>query len=146
MTGTITTFTSRLEARTFLLLDAARKALICGRIKEARRRSGLTQEAVARRLGIGDRAYRNYEKNRVPKLSRLEALAEIFNVEGVDARWLQYGDEDSALEPSVAAQLAQLQADMNEQRAMTKRLLERLGEVFPPPPEQNDPEHLGPVG
>lgn len=51
------------------------------RIKESRKRAGLTQEKVAELLEIGYSTYRHYEYgNRIPLVTDAAKMAQLFNV------------------------------------------------------------------
>lgn len=55
--------------------------LLSAKLRDLRRRSGLTQLEVAERAGISDAAVHNYETMRsTPKQGHLEALASVFDV------------------------------------------------------------------
>jgi transcriptional regulator with XRE-family HTH domain len=53
---------------------------VCELIRSIRRSRGLSQEEVARRLGLSLKAYRAYETFREPRLSRLRQLEELFEL------------------------------------------------------------------
>lgn len=48
-------------------------------IRECRRKRGLSQEAVARELGIAVKTYRSYETVREPTLARLREIADVLD-------------------------------------------------------------------
>lgn len=56
------------------------------RLREARMKSGMTQQQVADRVGVSLRVYQNYEQDtRRPKYENLAELAAMFQV---SADWL----------------------------------------------------------
>lgn len=65
------------------------KKAVCGRIKRARRRAGLTQQEMADVLGVKLRTYQNYECDRIP-WDHLDAIAGEL---GVTKDWIITGSE-----------------------------------------------------
>jgi len=82
--------------------------LIGKRIRTAREKAGLTQEKLAKKLGIGKRTLINYENGRTePTLSLLMKIADICNV---DYNWLLALEKEELIEvpyfPSLEAFIA----------------------------------------
>ena len=77
-------------------MDDYLQAEICARIREARIGAGMTLEEMADALGIGQRAYWNYEHSRVP-FRRLRDIAELT---GRSQGWFLHGDLPAATDPS----------------------------------------------
>ena len=50
------------------------------RLKEAREKAGLTQKALAEKSSVSKQAISNYERDRIPTLESLVAIAETLNV------------------------------------------------------------------
>jgi transcriptional regulator with XRE-family HTH domain len=99
------------------------------RVAAARRSAGLTQEALARRIGVKLKTLRDWEDDRnEPRANKLQMLAGMLNVSLV---WLLTGeglgvdgpyDEDTAADSFVRATLA----EMAEVRRDAERVLDRL--------------------
>jgi len=72
--------------------------IICTRVRTAREAAGLTQRAVAARLGIAEKTYAFYERSREPKPARLREIADAI---GVDYSLLAAGlhEQRDILEP-----------------------------------------------
>lgn len=62
---------------------------ICRRIAQAREDAGLTQKQMAAVLDVGQRAYQNFESDRVP----WDLLLEVSKTTGVPVEWLLRGEE-----------------------------------------------------
>ncbi len=65
------------------------------RIRLARKRTGLTQEQLAEKIGIAFQTLNKYEKGH--RLPDAEVLRQIAIITGVDAGWLLTGEEESAI-------------------------------------------------
>ena len=59
------------------------------RLREARKRAGLTQQALADQLGMSQRTINGYEHGRQPKIPIYQALADAC---GVSVTWLMSGE------------------------------------------------------
>lgn len=97
-------------------MDAQLQQDICARIKQARVEAGFTQEEAADTLGITQRAYQNYEANRVP-FRTMSRIAEVFRV---SEAWLLHGEAETRDDAKMDEVLAEL-ADLKE---MMRRFLE----------------------
>lgn len=105
-------------------MDQELQAEICARIKLARHEAGMTLEDMADALGVTQRAYWNYENNRVP----FKRMGEIAEITGKSQDWLYRGDP-----PSVPPQLGLLKdvADGVEQlERSSEDVLGRLDEAL----------------
>lgn len=95
---------------------------ICKRIKKARVEAGFTQREMADLLGLTERGYQNYERNRVP----FRLLGRISELTGKTQEWLLRGEfqgqQDGDLLGEVSANVAELTQGMAE----TLRRLERI--------------------
>lgn len=61
--------------------DAARSDMLSDRIRELRKRAGLSQDALAERIGVSRQAVTKWETNAgLPDISNLTALAHLFEV------------------------------------------------------------------
>jgi transcriptional regulator with XRE-family HTH domain len=96
---------------------------ICARIREARQRSGLTQEEMAQALGITTRAYFNYEHVRVP-FRLLRKIAELTSVSDL---WLLSGSAETG--ELTAETVARLERRVEELHDQVGRVLALLGEL-----------------
>ncbi|MEO8644026.1 helix-turn-helix transcriptional regulator [Pseudomonas sp.] len=94
-------------------------------IAKQRIRSGLTQEEVAERLGIGNEAVSRIERGVVvPNIERLMAFASIFDCEVADLL-----TEASSRPDDQANRISRLLAQLDhEDRLMVVELIERLAE------------------
>ena len=92
-------------------------------ISKQRVRSGLTQEAVAERLGIGNEAVSRIERGVVmPNISRLAELAEIFGCEASELL-----SEVSPLIGDQASRISHLLAPLDQpDRQLVVEMVERL--------------------
>jgi transcriptional regulator with XRE-family HTH domain len=73
----------RLESRTIALLNDGRNVEVGKRIREARRYAGLSQAALARQLGVTEKAMQNWEYGMTQaSRPRLEAIAKATKVPG----------------------------------------------------------------
>lgn len=98
------------------------------RLEAARTAAGLTQDELARRLGVRDTTVRAWEADKVePRANRLQMLAGMLNV---SLRWLLTGEGDGVDAPDVAEPLtlnAQLAlADMARLRAQMITLSQEM--------------------
>jgi transcriptional regulator with XRE-family HTH domain len=90
-----------------------------GRIREAQRARGLTNEELARRTGVALRTVLRWRKGESPRLPNLVRLADALDVP--KSYFIQDVERDVALE-----QLAQEVVSLNER---TEVLAERVGDV-----------------
>jgi transcriptional regulator with XRE-family HTH domain len=87
------------------------------RIAELHRRSGLTNQEIARRVGTDPRTFQRWKAGTsLPRFGKLVELAQVFNV---PARTLLAGDDGSAPLALVEADLGRLEQRVDE---LAKRL------------------------
>lgn len=67
------------------------------RIKACRKRIGMTQEELAKALGIQNSAVSKYEKGRVDNLKR-STIAEMARIFGVEPSFLLFGSDSEPIE------------------------------------------------
>lgn len=95
---------------------------VCGRIAEARREAGLTQQEMADALDVTLRGYQTYEASRVP-WRRLDQIAEIT---GKSKQWLIHGtkpDEPQQEPAPVSAEIVEAMGALtNEIRRLNARI------------------------
>lgn len=73
--------------------------ILCDNIKELRQKVGLTQEELAKMLGVTPGAVSNWDNHRdVPKPGRLPILAQVFKVSLVRLYETEPGIEDELLD------------------------------------------------
>ena len=105
-------------------IDQKKLAGTVGRaISKQRMRSGLTQEAVAERLGVGNEAVSRIERGIVmPNIARLLELSEIFGCEAAELL-----SEVSPLVDDQASRISQLLGALDQSdRQLVVELVERL--------------------
>lgn len=105
-------------------IDQKQLAVAVGRaISKHRVRSGLTQEAVAERLGVGNEAVSRIERGIVmPNITRLLELADIFGCEAAELL-----SEVSPLVEDQASRVNHLLAALDQSdRQLVIELVERL--------------------
>lgn len=120
-------------------MDQEQQAEICARIKLAREEAGMTLEEMADALDVTERAYWNYENNRVP----FRRMAEIAAITGKSQDWLYRGEQsvepsDPALLQDVAKGIAELERSSEHVlRQLDDALarLERIEDALSPPGE-----------
>src|SRR5262245_38823280 len=66
------------------------------RLRQARERAGLTQSALARRIGVKPQSIQALESGAAKSTSHVVAIARVL---GVSPDWLDRGDGDSGSEP-----------------------------------------------
>lgn len=84
---------------------------IGGRIRNARKKLGLTQQELGERLGVSGAMIGQYESGtRNPKIDTAKRIADALNA---DVNWLLHGytlgDRDDALKESVAVRFAEVE-------------------------------------
>lgn len=90
------------------------------RITAAREAVGLTQEEVARRLGVRLRTVRAWEEDTAePRANKLQMLAGLLNV---SIRWLLTGEGDGVPEPEATEMPAEITALLTELRDVKSQL------------------------
>ena len=132
--------TDALEGRTFRsgpylrqlfgqaeIMDAQLQEGICGRIRQARKEAGFTQQEMADLLGMTMRGYQNYESNRVP----FRWLDKIGEITGRSGEWLLRGDQEPAI-PSDAELRQMIRLEVEAALAPIEQLLLRLADQAPP--------------
>lgn len=127
-------------------MDEELQAEICARIKLARTEAGMTLEEMADALDVTQRAYWNYEHNRVP-FRRLRDIAE---VTGTTQGWLLHGEPPPLQEPQtqllrdVAAGVEQLERsseDVFQRLDEALARLKRIEDAVSPPVETQPGRH-----
>jgi transcriptional regulator with XRE-family HTH domain len=93
------------------------------RIAQARREAGLTQEELARLIGVTTRSVQGYEAGNVIPFRHLSKLE---GATGKSRGWLLYGDEDSESVGEVASALGALVAQIAEDAERIARAAEQL--------------------
>ncbi|MCB1395381.1 MAG: helix-turn-helix transcriptional regulator [Rhodobacter sp.] len=107
-------------------------ATLGDRLAAARDGAGMTQTALAQRLGVRIKTLRDWENDvSEPRANRLQMLAALL---GVSLRWLLTGEGDDVAPPddAEAAPDPQLQATLAELRSLRGDLLkmgEKLGRL-----------------
>lgn len=102
------------------------------RVAAAREAAGMTQEDLARRLGIKIRTMRNWEDDVAePRANKLTMMAGMLNV---SVMWLLTGDGDGVAAPEeevhvAAPDLSGILAEMRDLRAQMRGNIERLGRL-----------------
>lgn len=101
------------------------------RLAGAREAAGLTQEAVARNLGVRIRTYRAWEDDlSEPRGNRLQMLAGMLNV---SIRWLLTGEGDGLQAPSSKGALSDAAraalADLARIRSQVVSLTQEMGRM-----------------
>ena len=72
------------------------RTTLAARIESARKRAGLSQAQLARRMGIERQSVQQWEHGETaPRQSRLTKLAQVL---GVEAQWLLMGETDGQIE------------------------------------------------
>jgi len=107
------------------------QATMGDRIAGAREAAGLTQEELARRLGVRHSTVRAWEDDRTePRANRLQMLAGMLNV---SLMWLLTGRGDGVPDPEnvsgPAPQAAALMIDLRLLRAELGRMADRVGQI-----------------
>jgi transcriptional regulator with XRE-family HTH domain len=105
------------------------KATFGDRLAGAREAAGLSQEALARRLGVKEKTIRAWEEDlSEPRANRLQMLAGLLNV---SLMWLLTGKGEGVAAPEDAAPVPEdldaLLTDLRLMRAETGRMAERMG-------------------
>lgn len=103
------------------LMAELQKREIVGRIREARKETGLTQPQMAELLDVAQRTYQNYESDRVP----WNLMGRISDISGRSLRWLLHGEDDAEPSMAVMQRLCVLETKLD-------RLLAKFDEVEPP--------------
>lgn len=103
--------------RTFLLLMQLEPGKITGRLRQARKECGLTQDQAAELADVHKRTIENYEGGRVP-WDRLNDFARLYNR---PVEWFLYGDD--------AISLAEEDADVAVLTGKVGELLERTARI-----------------
>jgi transcriptional regulator with XRE-family HTH domain len=103
---------------------------ICARIKLARTEAGMTLEEMADALGVTQRAYWNYENNRVP----FRRMTEIAEITGKSQDWLYRGDPPPSALPAgllkaVADGVEQLERSAEDVLGRLDETLARLARI-----------------
>jgi transcriptional regulator with XRE-family HTH domain len=107
------------------------QATMGDRIAGAREAAGLTQEELARRLGVRHSTVRAWEDDRSePRANRLQMLAGMLNV---SLMWLLTARGDGVPDPEKvsgpAPQAAALMIDLRLLRAELGRMADRVGQI-----------------
>ena len=105
------------------------RATFGDRVAGAREGAGLSQDELARRLGIRPRTLQTWEEDlSEPRANKLQMLA---GVTGVSLRWLMTGQGEGPQPPGaeVGEDAAALLAELRQLRADLARDAERLGRV-----------------
>lgn len=101
------------------------------RIAGAREQAGLSQEALAKHLGIKLTTLRGWEDDlSEPRANRLQMLSGVLNV---SLRWLLNGEGDGPETPAegepLAADLSELLLEMRQMKTQLTQTAERLGQL-----------------
>ena len=98
------------------------------RVAAAREHVGMTEEDLARRLGIKVDTVRRWEHDLAePRANKLQMLAGILNV---SLRWLLTGEGDELDAPSgdmIGAEVTEILRDMRSLKSEMARAIERMG-------------------
>lgn len=109
---------------------APESATFGDRVTAARDAAGMTQEALAKRLGIKKSTLRNWENDVAePRANRLSMLAGILNV---SMMWLINGEGEGVEAPEVDAMpldLAEILLEIREMRSELHHKAERLARL-----------------
>ena len=109
------------------------------RIAAARLAAGLTQSALAKRLGVQLKTLRNWEEDlSEPRANRLSMMAGVLNV---SITWLIHGEGDGLQAPpqelevqgdlrSILGEIRKLQTDLKAQSDQAGRLEKRLRKLL----------------
>lgn len=118
------------------LLVELDRAAISRRIAQAREEAGLTQPEMAealtepvhwRTVQIWERGQRN-KKGEHQWVVPWDRLGELAEITGVTKEWILHGEEGAVADPSVNARLARIEQGQDEQGALLRDLLARLGQ------------------
>ncbi len=109
-----------------------KQATLGDRLAAAREAAGLSQSALATRLGVRQKTLRAWESDlSEPRANRLQMLAAML---GVSLRWLLTG-EGEGIEPPVSAEeagdaaLVQALSDLRVLRGELLKMSERMGQL-----------------
>lgn len=105
------------------------RATFGDRVAGAREGAGLSQDELARRLGIRPRTLRSWEDDlSEPRANKLQMLA---GLTGVSLRWLMTGEGDGPQAPGeeMSADAAALLAELRQLKGEFTRGAERLGRL-----------------
>jgi transcriptional regulator with XRE-family HTH domain len=105
------------------------RATFGDRVVGAREGAGLTQDELARRLGIRPRTLQSWEEDASePRANKLQMLA---GLTGVSMRWLMTGQGDGPQPPGeeMGVEAAALLAELRQLRGEFARGAERLGRL-----------------
>jgi HTH-type transcriptional regulator, cell division transcriptional repressor len=106
------------------------RATFGDRMAGAREAAGMTQEELARRLGVKRTTIRAWEDDMSePRANRLQMLAGMLNV---SLRWLLTGEGDGIPEPDAegpAPDVAAVLTDLRLMRAEMGRMADRIGHL-----------------
>lgn len=105
------------------------RATFGDRVAGAREGAGLSQDELARRLGIRPRTLRAWEDDlSEPRANRLQMLA---GITGVSMRWLMTGQGEGPQAPGeeMSTEAAALLAELRQLRGEFARGAERLGRL-----------------
>lgn len=105
------------------------KATFGDRLAGAREAAGLSQETLARKLGVKEKTIRAWEDDILePRANRLQILAGLLNV---SLMWLLNGKGEGVSAPEEVAPVPEdldtLLTDLRLMRAETGRMAERMG-------------------
>lgn len=110
-------------------MDEQLQAEICARIRQSRVEAGMTLEEMSDALGVTQRAYWNYEHNRVP----FRRLSEVAEITGTTQGWLLRGDDSrelpSGLVRDVAEGVTELERSQVASHAKLDEILARLARL-----------------
>ena len=105
------------------------RATFGDRVSGAREAAGLSQEELARRLGIRPQTLRSWEEDlSEPRANKLQMLAGIV---GVSLRWLMTGEGEGPASPSaeMGEETVALLTELRQLRGELARGAERLGRL-----------------
>lgn len=109
-----------------------RQATLGDRLSAAREAAGLSQTALASRLGVRLKTLRGWENDLAePRANRLQMLAAML---GVSLRWLLTGEGEGVTPPPTEEQardesLQRTLADLRRMRAEMMAISERMGQM-----------------
>lgn len=117
--------TNAANLRTFLLMEQFAAKEIGGRIAQARRERGLTQEQLAGMCSFSERSLQDYEAGTTIPYKHLTELGAIL---GRKTEWFLHGDEQAS--PDVEERLERIEAQLAKIHGLVARFA---------PPDTADP-------
>lgn len=98
---------------------------IGNRIAEARREAGLTQDEVAKQLGVSERAVQDHEAGKVIPYRYVRDLERIL---GRSAHWLLHGKEASSVDASeILTEVRALRTEVRDLAQAVHTLTDQVG-------------------